>query len=119
MPYVDGFVIPVPKDKVEAYRKLAERASQIWKQHGALEYYECVGDDMDVADQVPFPVLANAKPDETVFFSFILYPSKEARNKANEAIMSDPAIKEMCEECGQIFDCKRMAYGGFQTLVKI
>ncbi len=118
LPYVDGFVVPVPKDKLEAYLEAASTCAKIWKEHGALEYYECAGDDLEVAEQRPFSATVEAGPDETVFFSFVIYPSREVRDEVNKKIMDDPRMKEMCETIGSVFDCKRMAYGGFKTLVK-
>ncbi|MES2923547.1 MAG: DUF1428 domain-containing protein [Verrucomicrobiota bacterium] len=115
--YVDGFVIPLPKDKIEEYRKIAEHAGALWREHGALDYYECIGDDLDVKDLVSFPQLANAGPDETVAFSWIVYKSREHRDEVNAKVMADPRIHEMMDLANQPFDCKRMAYGGFKVLV--
>lgn len=118
--YVDGFVIPVPKDRIEDYRKVAEQAATLWKEHGALEYWESVGDDFDAPDMTSFPDLAQTKPDETVVFAWVVYASREARDAANEKIMADPRVKELMSMHGDtpIFDCKRMAYGGFKTIVQ-
>jgi uncharacterized protein YbaA (DUF1428 family) len=118
LPYVDGFVIPVPKDKLDAYKAVAEKASRIWKDHGALDYYECVADDLEVQDMRSFTEAAAANPDETVVFAFIVYPSREARDATNAAVMADPRIKDMCGHSEDIFDCKRMSYGGFRTIVR-
>lgn len=115
--YVDGFVIPVPKDRIEAYRKLAETAAAVWKEHGALDYWECVGDELEVQDQVSFPELANARPDETVVFAWIVYESKESRNEILGKIRADPRLKDVMDASGPVFDAKRMAYGGFRQLV--
>lgn len=115
--YVDGFVIPIPKEKIEAYRQIAEEAGKVWKEYGALEYYECVGDDLDVKDMVPFPHLADAKQDETVVFSWILFKSREHRDEVNEKVISDPRIKSMMGD-SMPFDCQRMAYGGFKSIVE-
>jgi uncharacterized protein YbaA (DUF1428 family) len=116
--YVDGFVLPVPKDKIEIYRSIAEKAAGIWKEHGALEYRECVGDDMDVKDMVAFPALANAGPDDTVVFAYITYKSREHRDEVNAKVMADPRLTEMCGGDSMPFDCKKMAYGGFKTIVE-
>jgi uncharacterized protein YbaA (DUF1428 family) len=116
--YVDGFVIPIPKDKIETYRKIAEEAGKVWKEHGALEYYECVGDDLEVKDQVPFPRIIDAKSNETVAFSWILFESREHRDKVNEKVINDPRLRKMMEEGSMPFDCNRMAYGGFKTIVE-
>lgn len=91
--YIDGFLVPVPKDKIEAYRESAVKAAAIWKEYGALEYRECLGDDLNVEDLVPFPKMADAKPDETVVLTYVVYASREARDAANEKIMADPRIK--------------------------
>lgn len=116
--YVDGFVIPLPKNQIEAYRQIAEQAGKIWKEHGALEYYECVGDDLEVKDMVSFPRIADAKADETVAFSWILFESREHRDAVNEKVMNDPRLKKMMEDEHMPFDCQRMAYGGFRTIVE-
>jgi len=115
--YIDGFVIPIPTARIDDYRLIAEKAAKIWKEHGALDYWECIGDDMDVQDVMSFPQLANTKPDETVIFSWVIFESREARDAANAKIFADPRMKEMIESTGAIFDCKRMAYGGFKQLV--
>ncbi len=115
--YIDGFVIPIPTARIDEYRLIAEKAAKIWKDHGALDYWECVGDDMDTKDTLSFPQLANIKPDETVIFSWVVFESREARDAANKKIFEDPRMKEMMDPCNQIFDCKRMAYGGFTQLV--
>ena len=115
--YVDGFVIPVRKDRIEDYRRIAEQAAPIWKEHGALDYWECVGDDLDVKDLVAFPQLAQAGPDETVVFAWVVFESREQRDQANAQIMADPRLNEMLAD-NPPFDCKRMAYGGFKVLVR-
>ena len=115
--YIDGFVIPVPKDRIEEYRRMAEKAAIVWKEYGALDYWECVGDDLDVKDMVSFPQLAQAGPDETVVFAWVVFESREHRDLANEKIMADPRLKEMMDRDKPIFDYKRMAYGGFKELV--
>ena len=116
--YIDGFVIPVPKDRIDDYRRTAEKAAVIWKEHGALDYWECVGDDLNQEEMTTtFPELAKAKPDETVVFAWVVFESREQRDAANEKIMADPRMKEMMDPANQAFDCKRMAYGGFKQLV--
>lgn len=117
--YIDGFVIPVPKYKIDEYRRIAEMAGQVWKEHGALDYWECIGDDLDVKDMVSFPQLAECSPDETVIFSWIVFESREQRDQINAKVMADPRLKEMCDQNNQPFDCKRMAYGGFKLLVHV
>lgn len=115
--YVDGFVLPVPKEKIDAYRRMAEAAGKIWKEHGALEFIECAGDDLEVKDQVPFPRIMDAKPGETVVFSWIIFKSREHRDEVNAKVMSDPRLAQTME--GEMpFDCQRMAYGGFKTIVE-
>ncbi|AKB78220.1 Protein of unknown function DUF1428 [Methanosarcina horonobensis HB-1 = JCM 15518] len=118
--YVDGFLIPIPKDKVSKYREIAQKAGEIWKELGALEYYECIGDELDIEEMVSFKKAANTSEGETVVFSWIVYESKEQRDKVNEAVMNDPRMKEMMESGSpDIFDYRRMAYGGFKTLVNL
>ncbi len=116
--YLDGFVIPIPKDKIEDYRKIAEVACSVWKEHGALDYYETVGDDLETKDMISFPELAKTNPDETVIFAFIVYESREHRDAVNAKVMEDPRMKEMMDDCEPVFDCKRMSYGGFKVIVK-
>jgi uncharacterized protein YbaA (DUF1428 family) len=116
--YVDGFVIPLPKDKIEAYKKLARIASEVWLDHGALDYRECLGDDLETEQCTSFRTIAGCAPDETVVFAWITYPSREQRDAINAAVMKDPRIScSMEDPSGMPFDCKRMAYGGFTTLV--
>jgi uncharacterized protein YbaA (DUF1428 family) len=117
--YVDGFVIPMPKNKVDEYKRIAESAGAIWKEHGALEYWECLGDDLDVKNMVSFRKAADTREGETVVFSWIVFESREHRDKVNAAVMADPRIKELCGQGSEPFDCKRMVYGGFKKLVKI
>ena len=116
--YVDGFVIPIPKGKLETYKLIARQAGKIWKKYGALEYRECVGEDMKVKFGLPFPALAKTKPSETVVFSWIVYKSRAHRDKVNALVMKDPVISKMMQD-PQCFDCKRMAYGGFEVLVDL
>ncbi len=116
--YVDGFVIPIPKDKIEEYRKVAEVACKVWMEHGALDYRECIGEDFAAKDMISFPQLAGAKDDETVVFAWIAYESREQRDAVNAKVMADPRMGEMMSCDLQLFDCKRMAYGGFQTIVQ-
>jgi uncharacterized protein YbaA (DUF1428 family) len=116
--YVDGFLIPIAKDKVSKYREIAQKAGEVWKEHGALEYYECIGDDLDVEGTVSFKKAADTSEEETVIFSWIVFESKEQRDRVNAAVMNDPRLKEMMESVSESFDYKRMAYGGFKTLVR-
>lgn len=118
MPYVDGFVVVVPKNKLQAYRRLAQKAGKIWREHGALEFRECVGDDLKVKGMVPFPRMAKAKSNELVMFSWIVYRSKAHRDRVNAKVMKDPRLADMGPN-DVPFDCKRMAYGGFKVLVDL
>jgi uncharacterized protein YbaA (DUF1428 family) len=117
MRYIDGFVLPVPKKNVKAYVRLAQKAGKIWREYGALEYRECVGDDLTVKMGLPFPRLAKLKPGETVVFSWIVYKSRSHRDRVNAKAMKDPRLKGMCDEKAMPFDIKRMSYGGFKILV--
>lgn len=116
--YVDGFVIPVPKDKVEDYKKLAEIASQVWKEYGALEYYETIGDDLNHEGITSFETLAGTSENETVVFAWIVYESKEERDRINALVMKDSRIAEGMSPENAPFDCKRMSFGGFTVLVE-
>lgn len=117
MSYVDGFLLPVPTKNLKAYRALAKKASTIWKEHGALHYVECVGDDLDSPPMVSFRKSAGTKKNETVVFSFVIYKSRAHRDAANKKIMRDPRLAKMMTGKPP-FDCKRMAYGGFKVLVE-
>jgi uncharacterized protein YbaA (DUF1428 family) len=119
MRYVDGFVIPVPKKNLAAYVRMAKKAGKIWREHGALEYRECVGDDLKTKMGVPFLRLAKAKPGETVVFSYIAYTSRAHRDRVNAKAMKDPRLAGMCDSKSMPFDVKRMAYGGFKILVDV
>ena len=116
MSYVDGYVLPVPKDKIQAYRRLAKQAGTIWREHGALEYRECVGDDLEIDGMLSFPQGIQAKPDETVIFAWIVFRSKAHRDRVNAKVMQDPRLANMNPE-NMPFDHKRMLYGGFKLLV--
>ncbi|MEP0846224.1 MAG: DUF1428 domain-containing protein [Phycisphaerae bacterium] len=118
MAYVDGFVLPVPKKNIPAYRRLAQQAAKIWKEHGALEYRECVGDDLGVKFGLPFPRTIKVKPGETVVFSWIVYKSRAQRDRVNAKVMKDPRLATMCDPKKMPFDCKRMSWGGFKVLVQ-
>jgi uncharacterized protein YbaA (DUF1428 family) len=116
--YVDGFVLAVPKKKLDAYRKMSQKAGRVWKEHGALEYIECVGDDLKVKFGMPFPRAVKAKPTETVVFSWITYKSRAHRDQVNRKVMKDPRLNAMMNGEDMPFDAKRMAYGGFKTIVE-
>lgn len=118
MKYVDGFVLPVPKKNMAAYRRMAQKASKIWAEHGALDYKECVGNDLKVKFGMPFPRGIRAKPGETIVFAYIVYKSKAHRDKVNAAVMKDPRLAESMDVKSVPFDCKRMLYGGFEVIVE-
>ena len=115
--YVDGFVLPVPKRKMAAYRRLAETAAKVWRDHGALEYRECVGEDMKPGFGVPLPKTARCRPGETVVFSWITYRSRAHRDRVNAKVMKDPRLAALCDAKSMPFDMKRMTCGGFEVLV--
>jgi uncharacterized protein YbaA (DUF1428 family) len=117
MAYVDGYVLPVPKKNLQAYRRMAQKAGKIWREHGALEFRECVGDDLNVKMGVPFPRMIKLKPGETVVFSWIRFKSRAHRDRANAKVMKDPRIASMMDTKALPFDAKRMLYGGFKVLV--
>jgi len=117
MRYVDGFVLPVPKKNLAIYRRISKKAGQVWRDHGALEYRECVGEDLNVKMGMPFPKLVKPKPGETVVFSWIVYKSRAHRDRVNAKVMKDPRIANMMNSEEMPFDCNRMAYGGFEILV--
>jgi uncharacterized protein YbaA (DUF1428 family) len=118
MKYVDGFVVPILTENVPAYQRIARKAAKIWKELGALEYRECVGDDLNCEPCVPFPKQMKLKPGETVVFSWIVYKSRAHRDSVNAKIMKDPRIAKMMESDTVPFDYKRMLYGGFKVIVE-
>ncbi len=111
-------IFQVPKKKLKAYFSVAKKASKVWKDHGALEYRECVGDDLKTKFGVSFLKLARTKPGETVVFSWIVYKSRAHRDKVNAKVMKDPRLGTMCDPKNMPFDCKRMSYGGFKIVVE-
>lgn len=117
--YVDGFVLPVPKKNVQAYRRLSQKAGKVWMEYGALEYWECVGDDVKPGKVTSFPQSVKLKPGETVVFSWIVYKSRTQRDRINAKVMKDPRLADMMNMKDMPFDGKRMIYGGFKTLVKL
>jgi uncharacterized protein YbaA (DUF1428 family) len=119
MKYVDGFVLIVPDGNLQAYALMAKKAGKIWKEYGALDYKECAGDDLDVKMGVPFPRVMKAKPGETVVFSYIVFKSRKHRDQVNAKVMNDPRLANLCDPKSMPFNIKRMAYGGFKTLVDI
>jgi len=119
MQYVDGFVIPVPKAKLQAYRRIAQKAGKIWKEYGALDYRECVADDVSWGKRTSFPRSVKLKSTEVVVFSYIVYKSRKARDSINAKVMKDPRLADMMTPKAMPFDVKRMFFGGFKTLVKV
>jgi uncharacterized protein YbaA (DUF1428 family) len=115
--YVDAFVLPVPKRNLAAYRRMSKGAGRIWREHGAVEYRECAGEDLAVNCGVPFPRLAKSRGGETVVFSWILYRSRAHRDRVNAKVMEDPRIVRMMKTKKMPFDINRMAYGGFEVIV--
>lgn len=115
MPYVDGFVLAVPKDRIEDYRKMAQTAGEVWMEHGALSFVECVADDVPNGELTSFPRAVQQKEDETVVFSWIAYESRERRDEINEKVMADPRLKGPTDSP---FDAKRMIFGGFRSIVE-
>ena len=118
--YVDGFVLPVPEKNLKAYRAIAQKAGKIWREHGALQYVEAVGDDLDNKWGVSFPKLIKVKTGEKPLFSFIVYKSRADRDKVNKKVMADPRMQKMMKTGEPMpFEIKRMAYGGFKYLVNV
>ncbi len=115
--YIDGFVLSIPKDKLAAYKKQAAKAGKIWRELGALEYRECVGDDLEAPGMVAFPKFARTKPDEVVIFAYAVFESRKQRDAVNKKVMDDPRIAAICGVTGAFFDFKRMTSGGFKSLV--
>ena len=118
MKYVDGFVLPVPKKKLQAYRRIAQKAGKVWREHGALEFCECVADDVKVGKRTSFPRSVKLKRGETVFFSYIVYKSRADRDRVNAKVMKDPRITGMGGLKDMPFDARRMIFGGFKVLVE-
>ncbi len=118
MSYVDGFVVPVPKKKIADYRKIARKAGKIWREHGALDYVECVADDVKPGKLTSFPQSVKLKKDETVIFAYIIYKSRTHRDRVNAKVFKDPRIAAMCDPGNMPFDAKRMFWGGFKVLVR-
>ncbi len=119
MPYVDGFLLPLPKKNVKLYRRIAQQAGKIWRKHGALEFRECIGDDLKTKMGMPFSRTVRLKPSETVVFSWIVFKSRTHRDRVNAKVMKDPRMARMMEKEPMPFDVKRMAYGGFKVLVDL
>ena len=119
MAYVDGFVVPVPKRKLQAYRRMAQKAGKVWREHGALEYRECVADDVKWGKRTSFPRSVKQKPGETVMFSYIVYKSRADRDRVVAKVMKDKRLASMMDPKTMPFDMKRMIYGGFKLMVDL
>jgi uncharacterized protein YbaA (DUF1428 family) len=117
MKYADGFVFPMPRKNLRAYRLMAKKACKVWLDHGALEYRECIGDDFKSGWGTPFPQLTKMKRTETVVFSWIVYKSRAHRDKVNANVMKDKRLEKMMDPKKMPFDIKRMTYGGFKIIV--
>ena len=117
--YVDGFVLPVPKDNLDAYRRMARKAGKIWREHGALQYIECVEDDVKPGKHTSFPQAVKRKPGEVVLFSWIVYTSRRHRDAVNAKVMKDPRLAPMMDPKALPFDGKRMFWGGFKSIVEL
>jgi len=118
MAYVDGFIVPVPKDRLADYKKLAAKASKVWREYGALEYVECTGDDTPYGKRTSFPRSVKLKENESVVFAWIIYKSRKERDRINKAVMSDPRLEGMMDLKALPFDAKRMIFGGFKEIVR-
>ena len=117
MKYVDGYVLPVPKKNLAAYRRMAEKAGKVWREHGALEFRECIGDDLKTKMAASFPRTINLKTGETVVFSWIVFKSRAHRDSVNAIVMKDPRLVKMMDMKSLPFDSKRMVYCGFKVMV--
>ncbi len=117
--YVDGFVMPLPKSNIERYREVATAAGGLWIEHGALDYKECLADDVQVGEVTSFPRSVKLEDGETVIFAWITYKSRAQRDKINKKVMADPRLGDMMNGKSMPFDGKRMIYGGFESLVKV
>jgi uncharacterized protein YbaA (DUF1428 family) len=117
MAYVDGYVIPVPRAKLPIYRRIAQKAGKVWREHGALEYRECVGDDLQTKMGAPFPRSLKLRRGETVVFSWIVFKSRAHRDAVNAKVMKDPRLAKLMEKEPMPFDVNRMVYGGFKVMV--
>jgi uncharacterized protein YbaA (DUF1428 family) len=117
--YVDGFVLPVPRKNIDAYRRMARKAGKIWIEHGALSYHECAADDVKPGKVTSFPQAVKLEDDETVVFSWIVYRSRRERDRINAKVMADPRLESMMDPSKLPFDGMRMFWGGFKTIVEL
>jgi uncharacterized protein YbaA (DUF1428 family) len=115
--YIDGFVLPIPRDRLDEYQRVVEAVAEIWKEHGALEYREYVGDDLKLEGTRSFTEVVAATEDEAIVFGWVVFESREARDLANEKVAADPRMADLIDGPDSGFDAKRMAYGGFRSLV--
>ena len=118
MAYTDGFIVPVPKKQLKAYAAMARKAGKIWREHGALQYRECIADDVKSGEVTSFPQSVLLKDDETVVFSYIVFDSRDHRDEVNALVLSDPRLADMMDTKNLPFDAKRMFWGGFEVLVE-
>ena len=116
--YVDGYIVPVPRRKLEAYRRASKKMGKIWREHGALDLRECVADDVKVGKRTSFPRSVKLKPNETVIFSWVVFKTRAHRDRVNAQVMKDPRLAALMDPKAMPFDGKRMIYGGFTTLVE-
>jgi uncharacterized protein YbaA (DUF1428 family) len=117
--YVDGFVLPIPKRNMSAYRRMARKAGKVWREHGALDYVECIADDVKAGKHTSFPQSVKLKPGEAVWFSYIVYKSRRHRDSVLKKVMSDPRLAKMMDPKAMPFDGKRMFWGGFKVMVRV
>ena len=117
MPYVDGFVLAVPKKNLDAYKEMARKAGEVWKEHGALDYVDCIGDDVPYGDVTSFPRAVQAKDDEIIVFSWATYKDRETRDAVMKKVMDDPRMKDSMNNAP--FDAKRMIFGGFKSFLEL
>lgn len=117
--YVDGFIVPVPKSSLDAYRHMAQESGKIWREHGALEFRECVADDVKMGTLTSFPRSVQLEADETVVFSWIVFESRAERDRINAKVLKDPRLTSMMDTKAWPFDAKRIIYGGFEVLVEV
>jgi uncharacterized protein YbaA (DUF1428 family) len=117
--YVDGFVIPIPKRSSAAYRRIARKAGKVWREHGALDYVECIADDVKPGKHTSFPQSVKLKPGEAVWFSYIVYKSRRHRDQVLAKVMNDPRLAKMMDPKAMPFDGKRMFWGGFKVAVRV
>lgn len=117
MAYVDGYVLPIPRKKLKSYQRMADRAGKIWREHGAIDYKECVQEDTKAMGLTPFPRAMKVKSGEVVVFAYVVFKSRAHRDQVNRKVMKDPRIANMCDPKDMPFNVKRMVYGGFKVIV--